>query len=100
MKLGSSNKLAGLLGKQLVKKYDIKNEIIEKVSLPVTVSKNFLETSVAGVKYNKQKTQPEEIFDTALQGRLGDMDKIFYGQRTKQIKIFKEQNFITSFAEH
>lgn len=53
MKLGSSSKLAGLLGKQLVKKYDIKNEIIEKVSLPVTVSKNFLETSVAGVKYNK-----------------------------------------------
>jgi hypothetical protein len=58
--------MAGLFGQGILQKYDIKNEIIEKVKLPVAVSHDFLEKSVKGIKYNTKVKEIEEIYDTSI----------------------------------
>ena len=65
-----SKQKAGLFGNVLLKKYEINNEIIEKVKLPVAVSHDFLEKSVTGIEYNTKKKKIEEIYDTKVGGRL------------------------------
>jgi hypothetical protein len=92
--------MAGLFGAALLQKYEIKNEIISKVKLPVAVSHDFLEKNVAGIKYNTKDKEIVEIFDTSLSGRMTDPDKIFEGVRTKTVEVMKDHNFVSSLSEY
>ena len=97
---GQEKKAIGLFGAALLQKYEIKNEIIEKVKLPIALSQDFLEKSVAGVKYKQVEEEVSEIFDTTITGRLHNTEKVFDGIRTKQRTIMKEKNFASTMAEY
>ena len=94
-----SKQSASRFGSILLKKYEINNEIIGKVKLPVAVSHDFLEKSVVGVQYNTGDKKVDEIYDTKATGRLTDYKQIFNGRRSKTVEVIKEHNFTISMTE-